>query len=341
MKKHFSIITSLIFIFTLFFSFGNITIKNAFATSPAIIQSGTLQQNTNINYTLNENGLLTISGTGIIPDDYDGPNLEWAQWKNDITSIVIESGITGVGDSSFFDYTNLTKVTLADSVQIIDIAAFALCTSLTEINFPNTISEIKMSAFEGCSSLEIVTLPNGITKLSGGLFKNCTNLKTINIPNSVQEFDTNIFFGCTSLKTLTLPKNITTIHKFALNGSHFEKIYIPCDSTFEFNAEEYVVGGITEDIYLSDTNVELLESHTFGNWQNIDNNKKQRECACGHTETADISGGDNKLNITPNKNSSKKNGNVSFGTAILVIGGIFALAVGTLVLSKRIRRRPD
>lgn len=338
MKKYFSIITSLVFV--LFFSLGTTKTKTVHAESPAIIHSGTIQD-TNINYTLDENGLLTISGTGIIPSDYEGDTLEWYQWKNDITSIVIENGITGVGDSSFYDYTNLTKITLADSVQIIDIAAFALCTSLTEINFPNTMNEIKLSAFEGCSSLESVTLPNGITELSGGLLKNCTNLKTVNIPDSVEEFSSNIFYGCTSLKTLTLPKNITTIHKYALNGSHFEKIHIPCNSTFEFNAEEYVVGGITEDIYLSDTNVELLESHTFGNWQNIGNNKKQRECTCGHTETADITDDDNNLNTIPNKNSSKKKGNVSFGTAILVIGGIFALAIGTLVLSKRIRRHHD
>ena len=338
MKKYFSIISSFVLVFTLFFSFGNIKTKNAHAASPAIIQSGTLPD-TNINYRLDENGLLTISGTGVIPNDYDGTELEWAQWKNDITSIVIENGITGVGYSSFFDYTNLTKVTLANSVQSIDQSAFANCTSLTEINFPTTMDIIRSGAFSNCSSLESINLPNGITRLGSGLFRYCTSLTNVTIPNSVEEFSSNVFFGCTSLKSLTLPKNITTIDKdYTFNGSHFEKIYLPCDSTFNFYLSDYAVSYVDGTIYLSDTHVELLESHNFGNWQNIGGNKKQRVCSCGHTETADITNNNQTPHGKTNKNTSKNNGNVSFGTALAVIGGIFALAVGTLFFAKHIRR---
>lgn len=347
MKKQFSLITSLIFAFTLFFSLGNINTKTTHAASPTIVQSGTIQ-NTNINYTLDETGLLTVSGTDAIPNDYEGDTLEWYQWKNDITSIVIENGITGIGDSSFYDYTNLTKVTLANSVQIIDTAAFALCTSLVEINFPSTMLEIKMSAFYGCSSLESVVLPNGITTLRG-LFNGCTNLTTLVIPDSVEEFKENAFFGCTSLKTITLPKNIMTIHDYSFNGSNFEKIYIPCDSTFEFNAEEYIVGGTTTDIYLSETGVEILESHSYGNWTNIGNGKKQRQCTCGHIETADITDDDNNQNNNPNNdlNNNDNNSNIpesekdnSIMIVVVVgaaLGGFTAIIVVTICIAKRKR----
>ena len=92
------------------------------------------------------------------------------------------------------------------------------------------------------------------------------------------EFSSNIFFGCTSLKTLTLPKNITTIDQdYSFNGSNFEKIYIPCDSTFDFYLDDYAVSYVNGTTYLSDTKVEVLESHSFGNWTNIGNGKKQRE----------------------------------------------------------------
>ena len=336
MKKYFSIISSILFVFTLFFSFNNFKSKYVYASTPAIIQSGTLQD-TNINYTLNENGLLTISGTGIIPNDYDGTELEWAQWKNDITSFVIENGITGVGYTSFFDYTILTKITLANSVQSIDQSAFANCTSLTEINFPTTMTIIRSGAFSNCSSLESITLPNGITRLGSGLFRNCTNLTSLTIPNSVEEFSSNIFFGCTSLKTLTLPKNITTIDQdYSFNGSNFEKIYIPCDSTFDFYLDDYAVSYVNGTTYLSDTNVELLESHSFGNWQNIGNNKKQRECTCGYAETADITDDDN-LNASPNKNTNNpksKNKYVAVGASV---GAITAITVGAIYFSKRKR----
>lgn len=349
MKKYFLIITSIIFAFTSFFSLETFKTKTANAASPAIIQSGTIQ-NTNINYTLDETGLLTISGTGAIPDTYEREPLECSQWKNDITAIDIKNGITSIGDSSFSEYSNLTKVTLADSVQIIDTAAFAFCTSLVEINFPSTMSEIKMNAFYGCSSLESVVLPNGITTLRG-LFSSCTNLTTLVIPDSVEEIKENAFFGCTSLKTLTLPKNIMAIHDYSFNGSNFEKIYIPCDSTFEFNAEEYIVNGIPEDIYLSETDVEILESHNFGNWTNIENGKKQRECSCGHIETADITDDNNQNNNpnTPNNNlnndlknndnpNSEKDNSIMIGVVIgAVVGGLTAFIVGAICIAKRKR----
>ncbi len=342
MKKYFSVIASLALVFTLFFSFANIKTKNTYAASPAIIHSGTLPD-TNINYRLDENGLLTISGTGVIPNDYDGTELEWAQWKNDITSIVIENGITGVGYSSFFAYTNLTKITLANSVQSIDQSAFANCTSLTEINFPSTMNVIRGGAFSNCTSLESIQLPNGITTLGSALFKDCTNLTNLTIPNTVEEFSSNVFFGCTSLKSLTLPKNITTIDKdYTFNGSHFERIYLPCDSTFNFYLSDYAVSYVDGTTYLSDTRVELLESHNFGNWQNIGGNKKQRVCSCGHTETANITDDDNNLNTFPNKNTnnSKSNNNyVKIGIAVgTSFGAVTAITIGAICFSKRKRK---
>ena len=342
MKKFFLIFTSFIFAFTLLFSFESINKNTTYASSPAIVQSGTLEEDPNISYTLDDAGVLTISGTGIIPNDYDGINLEWAQWKSDITSIVIENGITGVGYSTFFNYTNVTKVTLANSVQVIDQSSFAFCTSLTEIIFPSSITQIKSGAFTGCSSLENVTLPNGLTKLGSGLFNSCTNLTNVVIPDSVTEFSSNVFFGCTSLKTLTLPKNITSIDKdYSFNGSNFEKIYIPCDSNFDFFVRDYAVSYINGTTYLSDTNVEVLESHSFGKWENISGNKKQRECTCGHTETVDRTD-DNNLNTSPNKNtnnSNSKNNHVTIGIAVgTSLGGVTAITIGTIYFSKRKRK---
>lgn len=344
MKKYFSIISSVVLCFILFFSFGNIKIQTAHAASPAIVQSGTLQ-GVDINYTLDENGLLTISGTDVIPNDYDGTDLEWAQWKNDITSIVIENGITGVGYTSFFDYTSLTKVTLADSVQSIDQSAFANCISLTEINFPNTMTIIRSGAFSNCSSLESIELPNGITRLGSGLFKDCINLTNLIIPNSVEEFSSNVFFGCTSLKNLTLPKNLTTIDKeYSFNGSSFEKIYVPCEFSDEFDPSEYAVSYADGNVYLDDTGVEILELHDFDAWEDAGNGKIKRECVCGHVEISDAmgnleNGSNNDLNGNKTNTKSKSKNNVSFGTAFAVVGSIFVLAIAMVWFANRANHR--
>ena len=78
-------------------------------------------------------GTLTISGNGPIPDYTDTNKASWNGNKS-ITTIVIEDGITRIGDYAFHNLTNLTTITIPDSVTSKGICVFKGDTNLTNIN---------------------------------------------------------------------------------------------------------------------------------------------------------------------------------------------------------------
>jgi len=72
-------------------------------------------------------------------------------------------------------------------------------TNITSVTIPNSVTEIEMGAFQNCSKLVSVTIPNSITGIWDNAFRSCTSLASITIPNSVKTLGDNAFRGCTSL----------------------------------------------------------------------------------------------------------------------------------------------
>lgn len=94
-------------------------------------------------------GTLRIYGTGDMYG-YDAPDTPmpspWATYTNDITSIVIEEGITGLGHFAF-SFTPITSITIPSTVTFIGTCTFQSCTSLTEIIFLGEQPEMVSNAF--------------------------------------------------------------------------------------------------------------------------------------------------------------------------------------------------
>lgn len=78
-----------------------------------------------------EDGVLTISGEGAIPDYTSGSEAPWS--GKSFTSIVIEEGVTSIGDYAFGGFRNVTKVTIPSSVKSLGYQSFANCLSLSEL----------------------------------------------------------------------------------------------------------------------------------------------------------------------------------------------------------------
>ena len=122
-----------------------------------------------VTWTLDSNGLLTISGTGWISDvGYYESN--YFKYKHSIKKVVISHGITGI-----------------------DVSAFKDCSSLESVIIPNSVTSIGSGAFYGCSNLESVTIQGGVEKIESNAFYNCKNLKSVTIPRSVKRIAKNAF----------------------------------------------------------------------------------------------------------------------------------------------------
>ena len=81
--------------------------------------------------------------------------------------------VTSIGDKAFQFCSDLTSVTIPNSVTIIKDGAFFSCSSLTSITIPNSVTSIGSYAFSGCSGLTSITIPNSVTEIGGDAFKDC------------------------------------------------------------------------------------------------------------------------------------------------------------------------
>ena len=129
-----------------------------------------------------------------------------------LSSYTIKSGTKWIGAGAFESCTNMTSISIPNSVVGIRNFAFAGCSSLTSITIPNNVTEIRLRAFESCHSLTTVVLPNKISYIPMFAFADCTSLQSISIPNSVSAIGEWAFSGCTSLTSITIPSNITIIY---------------------------------------------------------------------------------------------------------------------------------
>ena len=194
-----------------------------------------------ISWTLSEDGTLTISGTGDMPD-YD--NYKDAPWNSQsliIKKVIIENGVTSIGDKAFGYYrsltsitipnsvtyigsnalcccTNLTSISIGNSVTDIGDYAFAHCESLTSITLPNSLKSIGKFAFEYCEGFVSITIPSSVTSIGNSAFAYCKELTSVNIPNSVKSVGTSAFANCKKLTSITIPNSVTTLGKSAFDG---------------------------------------------------------------------------------------------------------------------------
>ena len=110
------------------------------------------------------------------------------------------------------DSTEVTNLTIPDSITIIKQYAFYGCSGLTSVSIPNTVTSIGGYAFCECSNLTSVNIPNSVTSIGAGAFKSCSSLTSvITIGDSVTSIGDNTFYGCSSLTTVTLGNSITSI----------------------------------------------------------------------------------------------------------------------------------
>ena len=165
------------------------------------------------------NGTMTVSGKGAMADYTQSDKRPWDGNRNDITSVVVESGVTSVGKNTFESFSNLTSVTLPEDFTAIGPYAFCNCSSLQSITIPSTVTSIGEGAFEGCSSMTSVTLPEGLTAIGAGTFSSCSSLTSITIPSTVTSIGTFAFKSCSSLTSITIPSMVTSIGDHAFMSS--------------------------------------------------------------------------------------------------------------------------
>ncbi len=136
----------------------------------------------------------------------------------DLTTVVIENGITSIHDETFKNFSKLTSVTIPDSVTYIGNSAFEGCTELTSITIPDSVTFIGDYAFSSCKGLTGVNIPDSVTSIGEGAFDGCTGLTSVAIPDSITSIGNGVFYYCTGLTSITISDNVTSIGYMAFYG---------------------------------------------------------------------------------------------------------------------------
>ena len=172
-----------------------------------------------------EGDTLTISGSGPMEDYYSHNPAPWRTYSDSVVKIVVEEGVTSTGVGAFLEMSNVTSVSLPQSLESI-YSSFGHCTSLTAIDIPDGVSVIDSTAFLECTSLKTVKLPNNNTSIGAFAFSGCTALESIVIPEGMTEIANYVFERCTSLKEIYLPQSLCELCTSAFNYcKSLESIY--------------------------------------------------------------------------------------------------------------------
>ena len=243
-------------------------------------------QGSNVTWTLDNNGTLTISGSGAMAD-FSSDNIPWGNYSEQIkvaeilsgvtrigdlafygceslTSIVIPSGVTGIGQSAFAGCWELASVEIPSSVTRIDYAAFAQCRELTTVTLPSGLTSIASRLFME-SGLKSITIPAGVTSIGYEAFRGCA-LTSIVIPSGVIEIGSSAFADCSALTSITLPSDLTGISDYMFRWCEkLTNVTIPSSVT-TIGTEAFANCESLKNLTIPAT-VKAIGSHAFGYWE--------------------------------------------------------------------------
>ena len=213
----------------------------------------------NLQYSLDTNGVMTISGTGNMWDFrsdafyyFDLHEHPWESLKPEIKSVVFKPGITYIGAAAFSGCENLTRVTFTDTITTIGCYAFMECRNLGNFTLPKNLQGIWHNAFQNCDKITKVVIPDTVSCLTADIFGYCDVLADVYIGGSqnvtAYEYWESMFNGCLALEEIKVsPDNraLTAVDGVLYNKELKTLLQYPAgkkDKTYTIQATTETIG---------------------------------------------------------------------------------------------------
>lgn len=225
-------------------------------------------------------GNSSLSGSLIIPDSvvcdgvsyvvthiYGATNNSAFWGQSQLTSVTIPNTVTSIGDRAFFGCTGLTAINLYDGLTTIGACAFQGCSSLSSVNIPASVTSIATQAFKNCTGLITITL-NSNVNISDELFHGCSGLTNIVIPTGVTSIGNSAFYGCSNLTHISIPNSVTNIGTSAFSGcSSLQTLLLP-------NSLPYIPNGLCQNCSSMEnvsipSSVAYIQTNAFSGCSNL------------------------------------------------------------------------
>ncbi|WP_270396556.1 leucine-rich repeat protein [Catenibacterium mitsuokai] len=268
--------------------------------SSEIVDSGT---SNDMSWNLNGNGVLTISGTGNMPD-YSSTSQPWYKYRESIKQVKIGDGITGIGDYAFSGCKSLEELTIpegvkklgtriiadtyiekikipstvaeSNSVYIFNTGYFGALGGdavLTEVEFAEGMTKIPSNICYGANTVEKITIPSTVTSIGSNAFNGCSSLKGLTLPAGLTKLEDYAFSNCNSLTSITVPKSVTSIGNYAFeNCTSLKSAVIEANGKklFETEIRDYAFSGCTSLTSVTiPGNVTSIGDYAFSNCNSL------------------------------------------------------------------------
>lgn len=239
-------------------------------------------------------GVLEFQGSGYMKD-WMTKHTPWYDDRNNITEVIFDNRIQGIGKHTLSGFSNLSTITLPDSICFLSEKSFENCSNLSTVNISDSVTYIDSQAFDGCYNLqefivdpknksyasidgilfdynreELVSfpcgkkiseyeIPSGTTKIQSYAFSKCGYLVTIVMPDSVMMIGEGAFSDCVGLRNIVLSEGIKSIEsKTFQNCKSLKTITIPTTvDSVETKAFDDCVG--LENVYFTSDDVPKYE----------------------------------------------------------------------------------
>jgi hypothetical protein len=252
-------------------------------TDPEIIPS------TSLTWTLC-GGMLTIEGTGAIPNFTSAGNQPWEQYSDVITGVIIASGVTGIGDSAFAGCDSLETITISASTTVIGDDVFAGCGSL--INIDVDAANLHYSSASGvlfnkaqdtllqypAGKTGNYVIPPSVTAIGNAAFAPCPGLTSVTIPRTVNAIDDRAFAGCAGLTDIYVNATDPPLLGADVfdNVSNGVSVHVPCNRVTDYqNAAGWdyftnITGDVSFNLTLQNNNsamgtAQIIQANTCAN----------------------------------------------------------------------------
>ena len=193
-----------------------------------------LEQKTapNITWLLYSDGTMIVSGIGATSSYTTERRPDWHTQKERIHCVIIESGVTGIGDYAFASLPNLSSVVMSNTVTTIGNRAFSACPKLWDVSFSEATTSIGAHAFYDCRALTSVFLPASVKTIGEYAFAGCSQLASVQLSEGLVTIDRCAFSSNTSLTEITLPSTLKTIRSSCFSKcSALRVVTIPASVT--------------------------------------------------------------------------------------------------------------
>ena len=214
-------------------------------------------------------------------NDYGDGTVSVVCQDNTIEEVTVPAEIDGhkitmIELDCFKENANLKKVTLPDTITVLEDYAFYLCSALEEINIPDSVEKLGFQTFYGCAKLKEISVPAGLTEIEGYTFDGCTGLEAVHVNKNNQNYkdedgilftkdgsDLILYPPSKTGKQYTVPEECTKLEGYAfMANAYLEQIDI--HSVTQMGEDVFYYCTALQSMTVPE-GITMLTGATFGN----------------------------------------------------------------------------